>query len=85
MEHDSADAETLAACEAVSTASFTVRCHPKKLARIKSRARKLGMSANDFFRHGAELALELTDKEFVRFAAACAAEQRANTLPEARP
>jgi hypothetical protein len=70
---DSDDAETIAVCEAAATASVTVRCHPRKLAKYKCKARKLNMSTNELFHPGAELVLELSGKEVVRFAAARAA------------
>ena len=72
-------------CEAVATAPFSIRMAPKELAAIKAKAKRLNMSANAFFRYGAELALMLNDRELVRFAAARVAEAKHGTQPEAHP
>jgi len=63
MEPDSSD------CEAVATAPFSIRMAPKELAEIRAEAKRLGMSANSFFRYGAKLALMLNnDREGLRSA-----------------
>ena len=50
MESDSSD------CEDVATVPFSLRLAAKELAEIRAEAKRLGMSANSYFRYGAKLA-----------------------------
>jgi hypothetical protein len=51
------------------TIALVIRDRPQKLEAIKARAKRCGMSAGDFYRYGADLAMQLTEADFVRVAA----------------
>jgi hypothetical protein len=51
------------------TIAFVIRDRPQELEAIKARARRRGMSAGDFYRYGAYLAMQLTEADFIRVAA----------------
>jgi hypothetical protein len=69
---------TMSDCEDVATVPFSLRLAAKELAEIGAEAKRLGMSANSYFRYGAKLAREVNnDRELVRQAAArCRREAR---------
>jgi hypothetical protein len=51
------------------TIGVVIREQPQKLEAIRARSKRCGMSTSDFYRYGADLALQFTEADFVRVAA----------------